>query len=101
MGHAISTVIGAILNLAMLLLVVTAVLSWLVAFNVINTRNPAVYQVVRTLQSMTEPLLRPIRRVVPSLGGVDLSFIVLWLIILFLQQIHIHVLHGLLVSTLG
>jgi YggT family protein len=74
-------IINSLLGLLVLALVITAILSWLVAFDVVNLRNTAVRQIYYTLERVTEPLLTPIRRFVPPLGGVDLSFIVLFLII--------------------
>ena len=74
-------IINSLLGLLVLALVITAILSWLVAFDVVNLRNNAVRQIYYTLERVTEPLLTPIRRFVPPLGGVDLSFIVLFLII--------------------
>ena len=74
-------IINSLLGLLVLALVITAILSWLVAFDVVNLRNPAVRQIYHALERITEPLLTPIRRFVPPLGGVDLSFIVLFLII--------------------
>ncbi|WP_419902744.1 YggT family protein [Kiloniella sp.] len=75
------------LNLFWWALVISAILSWLVAFNVINTSNQFVNSVGSFLYSITEPALRPIRRFVPPLGGLDMSFIVLLLIILFVQNV--------------
>lgn len=63
------------------------IFSWLFAFNVINTRNQFVAMIGDVLYRVTEPALRPIRRFMPNLGGVDLSPIVLFLIIFFLQQL--------------
>lgn len=74
-------IFNSLLGLLILALVITAILSWLVAFDVVNLRNPAIRQIYYALDRITEPLLSPIRRFVPSLGGVDLSFIVLFLII--------------------
>jgi YggT family protein len=74
-------IINSLLGLLILALVITAILSWLVAFDVVNLRNNAVRQIYYGLERVTEPLLAPIRRFVPSLGGVDLSFIILFLII--------------------
>lgn len=74
-------IFNSLLGLLVLALVITAILSWLVAFDVVNLRNPAVRQIYYALERITEPLLAPIRRFIPSLGGVDLSFIVLFLII--------------------
>jgi YggT family protein len=61
--------------------------SWLIAFNIVNTRNEFVNQVWRILNQLTEPVLRPIRRVMPKFSGLDLSPIVLFIIIFFIQQL--------------
>lgn len=63
-------------------LIISAVLSWLVAFDIINLRNRGIYQIYTFLDAVTQPLLRPLRRVVPLLGGVDLSPLVLILLII-------------------
>jgi YggT family protein len=68
-------------------LIISAVLSWLVAFNVINTRNGFVYAVMNALYRLTEPTLRPIRRILPNLGGLDISPVVLILLLVFLQDV--------------
>ncbi|MCF8503671.1 MAG: YggT family protein [Caulobacter sp.] len=91
-------IINSLLGLLVLALVITAILSWLVAFDVVNLRNNAVRQIYYTLERITEPLLTPIRRFVPPLGGVDLSFIVLFLII---QGIRNYLSPALQVALLG
>ena len=70
------------------IVIASAIASWLVAFNVINTRNQAVYTIVDTLYRLTEPVLRRIRQFMPSTGGLDLSPIVL-LIVLWLIQMYL------------
>jgi YggT family protein len=67
------------------LLIASVVLSWLIAFNVINTGNRFVYQIRDFLYRITEPVLRPIRSVLPNLGGVDISPIILIVGLHFLQ----------------
>jgi YggT family protein len=79
--------INELLNLYLILLFVTAVLSWLVVFNVINTRHPVVSIIGDILYRITEPVLKPIRRYVPNVGGLDVSFLVLIVIIWFIQQV--------------
>lgn len=74
-------IINSLLGLLILALVVSAILSWLVAFDVVNLRNNVVRQIYYALERITDPLLEPIRRFVPPLGGVDLSFIILFLLI--------------------
>ena len=85
------------LNIYIWILIANAIFSWLYAFNVINTRNQFVNTIGRALYQMTEPALRPIRRFMPDLGGVDISPIILVLIIYLLQQIIIYYLYPLAV----
>ena len=68
-------------------LIISAILSWLLAFNVINSRNRFVYSVVDFLWRVTEPALRPIRRFLPNLGGIDISPVILILILMFVQSV--------------
>ena len=65
-------------------LIIGAILSWLIAFNIVNTRNRAVYVIADLAYRLTEPALRPIRRILPNLGGVDISPIILILLIQYL-----------------
>jgi YggT family protein len=81
MISALLFLIDSLIQLAILLVIVTAILSWLVAFDVINLRNPTLYRIVRALDGVTEPMLRPIRRVLPNLGGIDISPIILLLLL--------------------
>tara|TARA_R110002110_G_scaffold91964_12_gene239286 strand:- start:3252 stop:3554 length:303 start_codon:yes stop_codon:yes gene_type:complete len=66
-------IIQSLLTLYMFAFIIMAILSWLVAFNVINTQNKFVYMVGDFLHRITEPLLQPIRRIMPDLGGVDIT----------------------------
>jgi YggT family protein len=79
--------LNTVINIYIWLLIAGAILSWLIAFNVVNTHNRFVYLVGDFLHRVTEPALRPIRRVLPNLGGLDLSPLVLILLLLFLQQV--------------
>ncbi len=85
--RAFLDVVMIVLQLYVWLLIAAAVLSWLVAFNVVNTRNPVVAAVGDFLYRITEPLLRPIRNALPNLGGIDISPVILILIIFFLQSV--------------
>lgn len=69
------------------ILIASAVLSWLIAFNVINTRNQFVATIWDMIYRLTEPVLRPIRERLPNLGGIDISPIILLLIIYFIQSV--------------
>ncbi|MBB6252555.1 YggT family protein [Nitrospirillum iridis] len=79
-----------VLNLYWYVLMASAILSWLVFFGVINTRNRFVATLIDITYRLTEPVLRPIRNVVPNLGGVDISFIVLMLIIWAIERLIIN-----------
>ena len=79
--------IDTILGLHVWVLIASAILSWLVAFNVVNTRNRAVYVIGDFLYRVTEPVLAPIRRILPNLGGLDLSPIIVILIIFFIRNL--------------
>lgn len=79
--------LNTVIELYIWVLIGSAILSWLVAFNVVNTRNRFVYMLGDFLTRITEPALRPIRRVIPSVGGIDLSPLVLILLLVFVQQI--------------
>lgn len=86
--------ISMVLNFYVWLLVVGAILSWLVAFNVLNTQNQLVHTIGDFVYRLTEPLLKRIRKVLPSLGGLDLSPLVLIFAIMFLQSFLRHLVYG-------
>jgi YggT family protein len=79
--------VDTIINIYIWLLIASAVLSWLIAFNVVNTRNPIVNSVGEFLYRITEPLLCPIRNMLPNLGGIDVSPVILIIGLLFLRQL--------------
>ncbi len=85
--YALITLISTVISIYIWLLIASAILSWLVAFNVINTSNRFVYMVGDFLYRITEPALRPIRKILPTLGGIDLSPMVLILLLIFLQNL--------------
>ncbi len=81
----IQTVVMA-LDLYWWVIIASAIFSWLYAFNVVNSRNQFVGSIGNMLYRLTEPALRPIRRFMPDLGGIDISPIILLLILFFLRQ---------------
>ena len=85
--RALLDVLLVVINLYVYVIIASAIFSWLVAFNVVNQRNQFVGAVLQFLYSVTEPLLRPIRRVVPTVGALDLSPIVLLLGLFLLERI--------------
>jgi YggT family protein len=79
--------ISYLLTIYVYIVIAMAILSWLIAFNVVNTRNPVVHMIAELLYRLTEPVLRPIRNLMPNMGGIDISPIILFLIILFIQSV--------------
>lgn len=84
---AIIDILIIALNIYWWVIIISAVLSWLIAFNVVNYRNQVVAQIDQTLRALTEPVLGPIRRRMPNLGAVDISPIVVLLGIIFIQMV--------------
>ena len=85
--YALFQTIDLALNLYTWVLIASAIFSWLYAFNVINSRNQFVDAIGRFLYNITEPVLRPIRRIMPDLGGIDISPVIVLLIIFFLRSL--------------
>ena len=69
------------------ILIASAILSWLIVFNVVNTRNQYVSMISNFLYAVTEPALRPIRSILPNLGGIDISPVILIIGLLFLERL--------------
>jgi YggT family protein len=76
-----------VITLYMWVIIISAILSWLIAFNVINRHNQFVYMIADSLYRLTEPALKPIRRNMPDLGGLDISPVVLILGLIFLRDV--------------
>lgn len=85
--YSLAWLIDTVIQLYIWILIASAVLSWLVAFNVVNTRNRFVYAIGTALHRLTEPALRPLRNMLPNLGGLDLSPLVLILLLLFARRL--------------
>lgn len=84
---AILQIVQLLLNIVWWIIVIQAILSWLIAFNVINTHSDVVRTVWNALQRVTEPMYRPIRRILPDFGALDLSPLVVLLVIYILSNI--------------
>lgn len=80
-------IVDFLLNILWWAIIIQAVLSWLIAFNVINTSNEAVRQVWQALNKILEPLYRPIRRILPDFGALDLAPLVVLLLLIMVQSI--------------
>jgi YggT family protein len=85
--RAVLDIVLIVLDLYVWLLIASAILSWLIAFNVVNTRNQFVAAISEFLYRITEPVLRPIRSFIPAFGGLDISPIIAILAIMFVQRV--------------
>jgi YggT family protein len=79
--------IALVIDLYIWVVIAGAILSWLVAFNVVNTNNRFVLSIADMLYRLTEPALRPIRSIMPNLGGIDISPVILILLLLFIRDV--------------
>jgi YggT family protein len=79
--------ISTVIQIYIYILIASAILSWLIAFNVVNTQNQIVATIADALWKLTEPALAPIRRILPNLGGIDISPVVLILLLIFIRNL--------------
>ncbi|HZG32257.1 MAG TPA: YggT family protein, partial [Sphingopyxis sp.] len=78
-------ILSILLNILWWIIIVQAVMSWLLAFNVINTHNEFVRQLWLVLERITEPLYRPIRKIMPDFGGIDLTPMVVLILLIIVR----------------
>ena len=84
---SILILIDSVVSIYIWVLIINALLSWLIAFNVLNTSNRLVYSLLDISYKMTDPLLKPIRNFLPNLGNIDISPVVLILLLMFLRNL--------------
>ncbi len=101
MGYALIFILNSLIDLVVFVVIVNAIVSWLVAFDVLNFRNPQIAQIVRGLDAVTRPILAPIRRFVPTLGGVDISPVILFILLQAMKIVIARTLEPILVGLLG
>jgi YggT family protein len=101
MGYAIVWLVNNVIGLMILFIIASAILSWLFAFDVINHRNRFVNQLAGFLDAVTRPLLEPFRRMIPSLGGIDVSPIVVLLALNFARILFNRMAAPSLIALLG
>ena len=75
-----------VIDIYFYILIINIIISWLIAFNVVNTQNRLVVTILYATNRLTDPLLNPVRRILPNLGGIDISPIILVLCLLFIQD---------------
>lgn len=93
-------ILQILLTVAKWLIIIQAILSWLIAFNVINTRSDLVGNIWTTLERMTDPIYRPIRKIMPDFGALDLTPMVVLIIIIILEGPVLNYFRALAMSTI-
>jgi YggT family protein len=88
--RAVLDIVMMVLNLYTWVIIAGAILSWLIAFGVVNIRNDLVRSIWNLFLALTEPLLRPIRNALPNTGGIDISPIVLLLAVMLIERVIIY-----------
>ena len=84
---SIFILLDSLINIYLWVIIINALLSWLVAFNILNTQNRFVFSVLDTTYKLTDPILNKIRRFVPTFGSIDISPIILILGLMFLRNL--------------
>ena len=85
--QSLVSLLSTVIEIYVWLLIASAILSWLVAFNIVNTSNQFVSTIGQFLHRITEPVLRPLRQVIPAIGGLDVTPIVLILLLYFIRNL--------------
>jgi YggT family protein len=101
MGHFLQFVVEQLISVLIWILVANAILSWLIVFEVVNMRNRAIYQISRFLDSVARPILRPVQRIIPPFGGVDISPIIVMIVLVGVQMYIVPLLFAPLIAILG
>ena len=84
--------VDSVINIYIWLIIINVILSWLVAFNVLNTQNKFVFAVLNATHQLTDPVLNKIRRFIPNLGSIDISPVVLILLLIFIRNLFLELL---------
>ena len=84
---SIFILLDSIIAIYIWIVIINAILSWLVAFNILNTQNRFVFSVLDTTYKLTDPALNKIRRILPTFGSIDLSPVVLILFLMFIRNL--------------
>ncbi len=101
MGVFLEKIVQGLLSLASWVIIASVIASWLVAFNVINVRNPTVRQIVDVLEAITRPILWPLRRFIPPFGGMDITPVLALIIIWAAQEALVPWIFSPIIAALG
>ena len=101
MGNFLYFIVHTLINLVILAMVISAILSWLIAFDVVNMRNQFIYQLSRFLDAVTRPILRPVQRIIPPFGGVDITPVIVIIVLIGIDRYLLPLIFGPIIGVLG
>jgi len=101
MGNFLFFLVDSLISLVILALVLSAILSWLIVFDVVNMRNRFIYQFSRFLDAVTRPILKPVQRIIPPFGGVDISPVIVIIVLIGIRRFILPLIFGPIIGVLG
>jgi YggT family protein len=101
MGNFLYFIVDTLIDLVILSMVVNAILSWLIAFDVVNMRNRFIYQLTRFLDAVTRPILRPVQRIIPPFGGVDITPVIVIILLIGIRRYLLPLIFAPIIGALG
>jgi YggT family protein len=101
MGNFLYFIVDTLIDLVILAMVVNAILSWLIAFDVVNMRNRVIYSLSHFLDAVTRPILRPVQRIIPPFGGVDISPVIVIIILIGIRRYLLPLIFAPIIGALG
>ena len=101
MGNFLYFIVDTLIDLVILTMVVNAILSWLIAFDVVNMRNRFIYQLSRFLDAVTRPILKPVQRIIPPFGGIDISPVIVIIVLIGIRRYLLPLIFAPIIGVLG
>lgn len=101
MGNFLYFIVGTLIDLVILAMVVNAILSWLIVFDVVNMRNRFIYSLSRFLDAVTRPLLRPVQKIIPPFGGVDITPVIVIIVLIGIRRYLLPLIFAPIIGALG
>lgn len=101
MGNFLYFIVDTLIDLVILAMVVNAILSWLIAFDVVNMRNRFIYSLTRFLDGVTRPILRPVQKIIPPFGGVDITPVIVIIVLIGIRRYLLPLIFAPIIGALG
>ncbi len=101
MGNFLYFIVDTLIDLVILAMVVNAILSWLIAFDVVNMRNRFIYSLTRFLDGVTRPILRPVQKIIPPFGGVDITPVIVIIVLIGIRRYLLPLIFAPIIAAIG